>query len=345
MFKHSNQKKNIYIKNKTNNTNYKSKKSIHFDIHNIHTLHKIIQKAEYFKIIPKGIQAKLNFILKYDTIQEKYIHQCTIICEKKNTIINVNSSFHNDLLQNRNNIDNGKLNTIICTQFTGNYIELKKETNTIGHLFVIDDIFLYKGMYVYNKHFNEKINYFYDFFKYNFKNPEYIFTNNELHCTLCYLSKDIQNIYYILNNENTFDYPIYKVNFITRENTYYLLHYKHFNIVHKNKINYNETKKCIVKASIQFDIYKVFECNTYKDLGILHIPDYTTSVFLNSIFRNIRENKNIDYIEESEDEDDFENDAISKFVDLEKEISVECVYNKNVKKYQLRELQIYETNT
>ena len=35
---------------------------------------------------------------------------------------------------------------------------------------------------------------------------------------------------------------------------------------------------------------------------------------MNSLFRNIKENKNIDYIEESEDESDFENTSEDKYV-------------------------------
>mgnify|MGYP003328747202 CR=1 FL=1 len=49
--------------------------------------------------------------------------------------------------------------------------------------------------------------------------------------------------------------------------------------------------------------------------NIMFIPDYKTSVMMNNIFRKIKENKNLDYIEESDDEDDFQNIDIDKYVD------------------------------
>ena len=40
--------------------------------------------------------------------------------------------------------------------------------------------------------------------------------------------------------------------------------------------------------------------------GIAAIPDYKTSVLLNKVFRNIKENDNLDALEESDNEDEFE---------------------------------------
>jgi hypothetical protein len=39
---------------------------------------------------------------------------------------------------------------------------------------------------------------------------------------------------------------------------------------------------------------------------------------MNQLFRNIKENKNLDYIEESDDEADFEDVREDRFVDLKK---------------------------
>ncbi len=64
------------------------------------------------------------------------------------------------------------------------------------------------------------------------------------------------------------------------------------------------------------------------------IPTYKCSVFLNSLFRNIKENKNLDLLEESDDEDDFENIELNKFVDLDKTILMECVFLKKFQKWQ-----------
>ena len=54
---------------------------------------------------------------------------------------------------------------------------------------------------------------------------------------------------------------------------------------------------------------------------------------MNNLFRNIKENANIDYIEESEDEEEFENTAEDKYVDLIKTYNIECVFNIKFKKW------------
>jgi hypothetical protein len=67
--------------------------------------------------------------------------------------------------------------------------------------------------------------------------------------------------------------------------------------------------------------------------GVACIPNYKTSVMMNSLFRKIRENKNLDYIEESDDEEDFQNNAEDKYVDLEKRINMTCVFHRKFKKW------------
>jgi hypothetical protein len=54
---------------------------------------------------------------------------------------------------------------------------------------------------------------------------------------------------------------------------------------------------------------------------------------MNKIFRKIRENDNLDYIEESDDEDDFQNMDETKYVDLEKSVLIECVFNTKFKRW------------
>ena len=54
---------------------------------------------------------------------------------------------------------------------------------------------------------------------------------------------------------------------------------------------------------------------------------------MNKLFRNIKENLNLDYIEESDDEDDFENIREDKYVDLQKTVAMECVFSQKFKKW------------
>jgi hypothetical protein len=88
----------------------------------------------------------------------------------------------------------------------------------------------------------------------------------------------------------------------------------------------------IVRADIQPDIYSLFTAgNEY--FGVAYIPSYQKSIFMNSLFRRIRENKCIDYAEDSEDESEFENTAPDKYVDLSKSVFMECVFSPKFKKW------------
>lgn len=62
-------------------------------------------------------------------------------------------------------------------------------------------------------------------------------------------------------------------------------------------------------ADMNHDIYHLYKNSNGSmiKVDICCVMDYRMSKELNGIFRNIRENDKIDYIEESEDENDFEN--------------------------------------
>jgi hypothetical protein len=87
-----------------------------------------------------------------------------------------------------------------------------------------------------------------------------------------------------------------------------------------SKPQYNEPTIFQVRADIQFDIYHLYayspKISAPVYYGLACVPNYKTSVMMNSLFRKIRENVNLDYIEESDDEADFQNRAEDKYVDL-----------------------------
>ena len=87
-----------------------------------------------------------------------------------------------------------------------------------------------------------------------------------------------------------------------------------------------------VKADVQTDVYHLYG---HDDIlfDTCCIPTYTASVMMNGIFRTIKENNNLDALEESDDEDEFENDKIDKYVDLSKSCNFVCVYNNKFKKW------------
>jgi len=102
--------------------------------------------------------------------------------------------------------------------------------------------------------------------------------------------------------------------------------------------NSNEISKVFyVKPDIQNDIYYLYKINTVNfsliSDEIAHIPDYKTSVLMNKLFRNIKENINLDSLEESDDEEEFENIQIDKFVDLNKTFKMRCIFNHKFRKW------------
>jgi hypothetical protein len=54
---------------------------------------------------------------------------------------------------------------------------------------------------------------------------------------------------------------------------------------------------------------------------------------MNNLFRNIKENKNLDSLEESDSEDEFENNKPDKFVYLNKTFKMNCMYNSKFLKW------------
>jgi hypothetical protein len=86
-----------------------------------------------------------------------------------------------------------------------------------------------------------------------------------------------------------------------------------------------------VTADIQNDVYHLFATDGY--INIAYIGSRDSSVFMNGLFRTIRENENIDYGEESEDEEMFQNTSLDKYVDLKKECKMHCVYHTKFRKW------------
>jgi len=90
-----------------------------------------------------------------------------------------------------------------------------------------------------------------------------------------------------------------------------------------------------VKPDIQNDIYNLhlFDNNVESFHEVAYITDYKTSVMMNKLFRNIKENQNLDALEESDDEEEFQNEEFDKFVHLDREFNMVCTYNFKYRKW------------
>ena len=130
----------------------------------------------------------------------------------------------------------------------------------------------------------------------------------------------------------------------------YKLDYKLYSIACYNKKKYlgnfivnnssNNLEKPVpanfrVYACINQDIYKLYVLENNKEVFYDYalIDSYKTSVFMNNLFRTIKENSNLDLLEESDCEEEFENIDLSKYVNLEQSYIIECIYNKKFKKW------------
>ena len=94
-----------------------------------------------------------------------------------------------------------------------------------------------------------------------------------------------------------------------------------------------------VMADIESDIYHLY-CydgknreDPYIYFDIAYVGTRKESVFMNTMFRNIRENSNIDLGEESEDEDMFQTIGMDKYVDMNKKLKILCIYNDKWRKW------------
>ena len=160
------------------------------------------------------------------------------------------------------------------------------------------------------------------------------------------LFKNIKNTTYSKNNF-IITMPIIKKNYTHAFNEIQFLNYETYGIqamrlndceplgIIKIEKNIDEVTFKVM-ADIKPDIYKLYclENNKFIFYGIAMIPDYKTSVFMNHLFRKIKENKNLDLLEESDDEEEFENISEDKYVDLNKEVIMNCVYIDKFRKWK-----------
>uniref|UniRef100_A0A6C0J6T2 Uncharacterized protein n=1 Tax=viral metagenome TaxID=1070528 RepID=A0A6C0J6T2_9ZZZZ len=228
------------------------------------------------------------------------------------------------------------------------------DEDTNNTYFVIEDIYYYKGIPLRKNTFYDKLFYIKDVldivqdrpFNIQFNLP--VLWNNDI-------STDIPTII-PSNIINTIGYQTHHIQYRTIN-----IIKPHINIVLNKKINtgndlkniqgkvyiarytidifkpqYRQTTIFKVTADLQYDVYHLHAYGKNNSLvyyNIAYIPDYKTSVLMNGLFRNIRENKNLDYIEESDDEDDFQNINEDKYVDTNKVLSMECFFHIRFKRW------------
>jgi hypothetical protein len=212
-------------------------------------------------------------------------------------------------------------------------------------VYFIEDIYYYKGQPIYKLFYSEKLGRIEDFFRIKTTLPIYLpemwWINDTASTTTFYPFHHIQ--YRCLN---------FLAPFLNQSKD--IIENKKPTAVVKQSIpstiipiesifkpcikkpQYKMPTVFVVSADIKFDIYHLHACGRqmkHEYAGVAYIPSYKSSIFMNGLFRKIRENQNLDYIEESDDEEDFENIKEDKYVDLKKKILMECEFHPKFKKW------------
>ena len=219
--------------------------------------------------------------------------------------------------------------------------------------FIIEDAFLYKGIQIQGLYYGEKLSFLENLFTVD--NPELsikfhlpvmwgIYNKTDYDCIYDIPNKFIDNYqihhiqYRCLSDIAPYlnIYPVKKgfgqhVQPISMISEIYIPYRADF-----SKPQYRQISIFKVMADLQFDVYNLFCYGRNKSCvyyNVAYIPNYKTSVFMNKIFRKIKENDNLDAIEESDDEEDFENIDYDKYVDLKKYVFMECRFNMKFRKW------------
>ena len=264
-------------------------------------VHNTVQNADIYLTIPKGSK----YFIWFKNFKNK---NCCILLQlgkNKKTIskIEICKCCFNPILSS------GK-----GTLFYGTMLKSKLS------FFNVEDIFYFKGNNVSDFNNIEKINQIYIVLDKYLKQTAY--SDNYLILGMPIISNNYSDIFKKIKNIN---YDIYAIQYRKKNSTIY--YNKYINSIK------NVVKPFLIKATRNTDIYQLFYLNnnTLEKHSFALINTYKLSVKMNNLFRNIKENDNLDLIEESDDEDDFENTDLNKYVDLDKSIKFNCVYNKKYK--------------
>ena len=305
-----------------------------------------------------------KFELSYENITHKKVHNANVILaipEGKRFFTWFTSYNHENIcfsleIDDNNKIKNiKKLNTsfmdcLLGTIFYGTMFKY----NDIS-CFSIEDIYYYKGQNYIHTPYSNKLQLLNAIFTNEISqsllnNRFTVFGMPLIYSDFNLLLTDIRNLPYKISQ--------LKFRFFEKNNSRKIMTINYYNqtknteqidkkIVQRDRDTYQKDtyqnqrdknkKTAIFKimAGTEPDIYNLFITKNgneeYYDIAI--IPDYKTSVMMNSLFRNIKENINLDAIEESDDETDFEDGREDKYTYLDRSFNIKCEFNYKFKRW------------
>ena len=203
------------------------------------------------------------------------------------------------------------------------------------HFFSVENIFYYKGQNISMLKYGDKLSKLSQMFKDDIKQVAYntnfvVFGMPVINTNYLNMIKEVQSLPYKIKYfqyrffNSVANAPIIMTSYFWKEPSNNKI------VIRPAIIQKNAVFK--VTPDIQNDIYHLhLESQIYYDVS--YIPNYETSSMMNSLFRNIKENGNLDLLEESDDDDEFENANPYKHVYLDKVYNMNCVYNYRFKKW------------
>ena len=312
-----------------------------------------------------------KFELSYENITHKKVHNANVILaipEGKRFFTWFTSYNHENIcfsleIDDNNKIKNiKKLNTSFMDCLLGTiFYGIMFKYNDIS-CFSIEDIYYYKGQNYIHTPYSNKLQLLKAIFTNEISqsllnNRFTVFGMPLIYSDFNLLLTDIQNLPYKISQ--------LKFRFFEKNNSRKIMTMNYYNQIDKKteqidkKIVQKDTyqrdtsqrdtsqrdtyqrdknkKTAIFKimAGTEPDIYNLFITKNgneeYYDIAI--IPDYKTSVMMNSLFRNIKENINLDAIEESDDETDFEDGREDKYTYLDRSFNIKCEFNYKFKRW------------
>ena len=295
-----------------------------------------------------------KFELSYENITHKKVHNANVILaipEGKRFFTWFTSYNHENIcfsleIDDNNKIKNiKKLNTsfmdcLLGTIFYGTMFKY----NDIS-CFSIEDIYYYKGQNYIHTPYSNKL----QLLKAIFTNEiSQSLLNNRF--TVFGMPLIYSDFNLLLTGIQKLPYKIaqIKFRFFEKNNSRKIMTMNYYNqidtyqrdkkIVQIDSYQRDKNKKTAIfkiMAGTEPDIYNLFITKNgneeYYDIAI--IPDYKTSVMMNSLFRNIKENINLDAIEESDDETDFEDGREDKYTYLDRSFNIKCEFNYKFKRW------------
>ena len=275
----------------------------------------LIDNADYYVLKPKGRKSYLWF-----TYYKKDLLCLLIFVNNTSNIYDDTNEFY------YYNINYDKRLCYNNVLLSGIYFYTSNTSKVVSHYFILDNVMNYNCVNLDKLTHNEYNNFIVKLNLYKLVLAYIINTNYSIYLGI--ISTNYSNIF---KHIYKLDYKLYSI--ACYNNSRFL---GNFIVNNSGALEKSVPANFKVYACISQDIYKLYVLdNANKEVFYDYalIDSYKTSVFMNGLFRNIKENSNLDLLEESDSEDEFENTDINKFVTLEKSHIIECVYNKKFKKW------------